>query len=349
MLVPHPARTPGPQEAIEKVRRLIKRKTSEKQRLLADIAECEAALAPLAKHQRAMDALDREVHALFREALGNSKLSKRARTQIQGVYEDLQNNQVISPDPERTAAEAVCSCPMCSARPADDSPFQEMFGADEPSPFGTRPPAPAPAKPQRDAGLRALYHKLALRFHPDRAQDEARRAEHEAVMREVNDAYHGGDAERMLALSRELGIEVGELQTSHGLLGELVAQYEAIKAEVRALHDSRLGALVADKRRGERHGYRSRLERMDEDVEAALAQLTGLRDFAREFAQGRMPLKTFLAGPQGMNPFDDDEEAEDMFLEFVGMVEELERSLSAAERKSKAARSGRAQRGTSRR
>ena len=104
---------------------------------------------------------------------------------------------------------------------------------EDPPPFGPRPPAPRPPKPQRDAGVRALYHKLALRFHPDRAQDEERRAEHEAVMREVNDAYHGGDSERMLALSRELDIDVGDLQASDGLLGELVAQYEAIKAEVR--------------------------------------------------------------------------------------------------------------------
>ncbi len=349
MLIPHPARKPSPQDAIEKVRRLIKRKSSEKQRLLAEIAECEAALAPLAKHQQAMEALDREIHALFGEVLGNSKLSKRARTQIQGVYEDLQNEQVISRDPDRTASKEACSCPLCSARAADDSPFQERFGTEDPSPFGTKPSAPTPPKPQRDAGLRALYHKLALRFHPDRAQDEARRAEHEAVMREVNDAYHGGDTERILALSRELGIDVGELQGSDGLLGELVVQYEAIKAEVRALNDSPLGTLVADRRRAERHGYRSRLEHLDEEVEAAVAQLTGLRNFVREFAQGRMPLKTFLAGPKGMSPFDDDEEAEDMFLEFVGMIEELERSLSATGRKSKAPRPGRAQSGSSRR
>jgi len=36
-------------------------------------------------------------------------------------------------------------------------------------------------------------------------------------MREVNDVYHGGDTERLLVLSREFGIEIGELRASRGL------------------------------------------------------------------------------------------------------------------------------------
>ncbi len=332
MLVPQPTRTSNPQDAIEKLRRLIRRKISEKARLLADIATSEAALAPLAEHQQTMETLDLQIHALFREALGNPKLSKRARRQVQELYEGLQDDQVISPDPERAKPpEEACTCPACAARAANDSPFEDMFGGDEPPPPGRKQTAPAPEKPARDAGLRALYHKLAFHFHPDRAGDEARRAEHEAVMREVNNAYHGGDTERLLELSRELGIEIGELQASRGLLGELVAQYEAIKAEVRALHDSPSGALVADRRRAERHGYRSRVEKLHEEIEGAVEQLTVMRDFVRDFAQGRMSLKTFLGGPSGSNPSDGDDE-QDLFFEFVGMVEEMALSFATPRR-----------------
>ena len=122
----------------------------------------------------------------------------------------------------------------------------------------------------------------------------------------------------------------GELRPQGAMINEHQGYMsEDAKAEVRALNDSPLGALVADRRRAERRGYRSRLEHLDEEVEAAVAQLTGVRDFVRDFAQGRMPLNTFLEGPSGTNPFDDDDE-HDVFLEFVGMVEQLERSLSTA-------------------
>ena len=169
MLVPQPTRTANPQDAIEKLRCLIRRKTSEKARLLADITTCEADLAPLAEHQQTMEALDLQIHALFREALDNPKLSKRARRQVQELYEGLQDDQVISQDPEQAKLpEEACTCPACSARAANDAAFEDMFGDEPPSP-GRHQTAPAPEKPARDAGLRALYHKLAFHFHPDRA------------------------------------------------------------------------------------------------------------------------------------------------------------------------------------
>jgi hypothetical protein len=190
---------------------------------------------------------------------------------------------------------------------------------------------PSSPRPERDAGVRALYRKLALHFHPDRAQDAARRAEHEAVMREVNDAYHGGDTERLLELSRELGIEVGELRTSDGLLAELVRQYEQLKAEVRAIRNSPLGMLVADVRRAERdRDLRSPLDAIRDEAEAALHQLTEIRDLVRDFADGKTSLKAFLRGPERASPFAAFEEAQqDQLEELVGMFEELVSALNA--------------------
>jgi hypothetical protein len=328
------AHTPGTKarDPIAKIKGLIRRKTSEKLRLEKDIAACQAALAPMAAQQELLQALDREIHALFQRALANPKLTRRARSEVRDVYEELQDEQVISLDPERvTALGEACDCPFCSGAAADASPWpEERRGAQAASPETERM-QPSSPRPERDAGVRALYRKLALHFHPDRAQDEARRAEHEAVMREVNDAYHGGDTERLLELSRELGIEVGELRTSDGLLAELVRQYEQLKAEVRAIRNSPLGMLVADVRRAERdRDLRSPLDAIRDEAEAALHQLTEIRDLVRDFADGKVSLKAFLRGPQTASPFAGFEDVEqDQLEELVGMFEELVSALNA--------------------
>jgi hypothetical protein len=314
-------------DPVAKVRHLIRRKTSERDRLLKEIAGCEAALLPLQEHQRTMEALDREIHELFRGLLANPKLSKRAQKQVRELYEALQDDQALSLDPTRAAERASsCCCPACSSSADDPSAWaEELFGADGTETPRAEPDSHPPRRPERDASVRALYHKLAFRFHPDRAEDDARRAEHETVMREVNDAYHGGDTERLLMLSRELGIEIGELKAGDGLLAELVRQYERIKAEVRAIRSSPLGTLIADVRRSRQHNYRSPIEVLEEQAKTALEHLADMRDFVQDFAQGRMSLKAFLSGPQGESAFEADE-AEDLFLEFIGMVEQLQRA-----------------------
>lgn len=331
--------------SVEKLRQLIRRKTSERDKLLKEIAQCETALTPLRQRQLAMQALDREIHELFGALLGDRKLNRGAQTQIRTLYEELQDEQVLSPDPARAAERAgVCPCPACSGSDDVAEAWPEELGADDPASErgGTRaaPASRIPPRQEREAGVRALYHKLALRFHPDRAEDEARRAEHEAVMRKVNDAYHGGDTERLLNLSRELGIDVGELKESDGLLAELVRQYERIKAEVRDIRSSPLGSLVAEMRRAGRHGYRSPIASLEEQAELALEQLTGVRDFVRDFAQRKISLETFLKGPRFEDPLEVGRvDEEELFLDVLDMVEQLDRAVrkanQSAQRKSR--------------
>lgn len=324
-------------DPITKVRQLIKRKTTERDRLQKEIAECDTLLRPLQQQQSIMGALDQEIHELFRGLLASSKLNKRAQRDVRGVYEDLQAEQVISPDPA-WVREGPCPCPACSSlRDEVAEPWQpEGPAAEGPPPREAEPELRAQHRPEREASVRALYRKLALRFHPDRAEDEALRAEHEAVMRDVNDAYHGGDTERLLELSRELGIDVGELQEGGGLLAELVNQYERIKAEVRALRNSPVGSLVAQMRRARQRRYRSPIEELNEQAEEALLSLTSVRDFVRDFAQGKISLKTFLQGPDGP---EDPEEMADLaegFMELLEMVGEFERAARGPGRSSRA-------------
>jgi len=316
-------------DPIAKVRQLIRRKTSERDRLLKEIGQCETSLMPLQQQQRTLEALDREIHELFRTALANPKLSKRARQELQGVYESLQADQIITPGRAwfASARANACTCPACSRE--DDAEFQpEPFDAARGEPPSAEPAPRTQQRPEREASVRDLYRKLALRYHPDRAED-GERAHHEAVMREVNDAYNGGDTERLLELSRELGINVEDLQLGNGLLAELVGQYERIKAEVRALRSSPIGTLVAEMRRARQRGYRSPLEELHDQIATALQQLTGTRDFLRDFTLGKLSLKTFLRGPQ----LADVEVTEsDEILEALEMLEQLDRVARRAER-----------------
>jgi hypothetical protein len=328
-------------DPITKVRRLIKRKTTERDRLLKEITECDTLLRPLQQQQRTMEALDQEIHELFRVLLANTKLSKPSQRNIRGVYEQLQAEQVISPDPT-WVREGRCPCPACSAlRDNDQEKVSEPSQAEGPVADGPQPRQAEPElrvqhRPEREASVRALYRKLALRFHPDRAEDEALRAEHEAVMKDVNDAYHGGDTERLLELSRELGIDVGELQEGGGLLAELVDQYERIKAEVRAIRNSPVGSLVAQMRRARQYRYRSPVEELNEQAEEALLSLTSVRDFVRDFAQGKISLETFLRGPNG--PEDPEEMAnlEEGLMELLEMVGSFERAARGSGRSARA-------------
>jgi hypothetical protein len=102
-------------DPIAKVRQLIRRKTSERDRLLKEIAQCETALIPLRQHQDAVAGLDDEIHLLFRALLANRQLSKRTRLEIRGVYEALQIEQIITLDPEWARERGnACACPACS-------------------------------------------------------------------------------------------------------------------------------------------------------------------------------------------------------------------------------------------
>jgi hypothetical protein len=53
--------------------------------------------------------------------------------------------------------------------------------------------------------LKSLYRKVALRFHPDHAVDDADRVRREEIMKEVNVAYNAGDIQ---ALQRFLSMDL---------------------------------------------------------------------------------------------------------------------------------------------
>ena len=310
-------------DPVVRLRGLIRRKTTEKQRFQKEMEQLDLAMGPLREAAQEALTVDGEVHARFQQAMAKPGLSKAKKKQVRELYEELMRDGVLAPPPGATEEADDCPCPACTAARAarggrNDASEAEAgaegfdgtpFGA---TPFEGRPTGSMPAdhaaakKPDRDKGLRALYHKLARQYHPDRAEDDAERAAHGDVMRQVNDAYHSGDTQRLLELSRELGIDVEGLVGGTGLLQELVQQYENLKAELRAMRASFLGTLVIDTRRAAR-------DRSDPPLEMLLAyevakrdELRRVRDFVGGFVEGKVSLTELMEGP----PRDDAEELE---------------------------------------
>ncbi|MCG8421608.1 MAG: J domain-containing protein [Proteobacteria bacterium] len=333
-----------PEDAVVRIRRLLRRKRSEKNRLELDIDALQRELLTILQRQSELVTIHAEIRALFAEAIALPRLSAKASRKVRDLYHGLMEEGLIIPDPEAFAGdEDECPCPFCEAEPDADA----LDGAEDPETSWSAPGSDAtdessdadgharhsgrPSRLERDAGLRRLYRDLALRFHPDRAEDKEQLARHESVMREVNDAYHGGDTDRLLELCRELGLEMEELRSTDGVLAELVEQYERLKEEVRSLRYTPPGQLVVDTRRAKRHGHTTPIEELESEVREQLDGAVRMREFVREFVEGRITLEELLEGPRRDGDGDNEDDYEDDFSALMALlVEEIGRERSSA-------------------
>jgi hypothetical protein len=296
-----------PESALDRIRRLIRRKRSEHSRLEREMMELETELAPLDKREAEVDRLDAGLHDLFLRAGREPNLSRKARSVVSRVYVQLQEAESLS---FRNDAERDCPCPACTPNGEPQPDAQTPPGAEpdfgpRPDYFGQAPPPGAGShehlsagaeQGERDETLRQLYKKLALKFHPDRASDDERER-HARIMRDINSAYHDMDTERLLELSRELGVSVEELKSSSGVLDELLQQYELIKEDVRHLRATLLGNLVIETRRARRFDDPLPLVEIDQMITERGRKLENIHAFVLDFLDGRMSLDDFARGP----------------------------------------------------
>lgn len=73
-------------------------------------------------------------------------------------------------------------------------------------------PLKSKSKPRADESLKQLYRRLARRFHPDLAEDEADRAHRNHVMTLINEAYSNRDREALLMLDAGADDDESELE-----------------------------------------------------------------------------------------------------------------------------------------
>ena len=319
---------------VTRKRKTLERAREEVARVAAEVAR---RLDPIIEESRAIDA---ELHRLFAELLARPKLSKRARRAIRRVYDELQEDGILSPEPGARTARGSDGAPGFD--PDDEDEADDDRGDDEQAPGrGPRPSrrgsaagdqvasaAPAGANPT----VRGLFLRLARALHPDRAQDARERAVRTETMKEINRAYREGDIARLAELERDLkargafggsaasdgtgGADAGdaELDKRCAALEQtnlaLHQQLKGLRRDLRALRDSDMGRMAADlgRRRG-RSGGVDPFADLDADAAADLERFRMLRDHVGAFRDGEISLEDFLVGPP-------DDEEDEIVLDF---------------------------------
>jgi hypothetical protein len=328
---------------VTRKRKTLERAREEIGRVAAEVAQ---RLEPIIEESRQIDA---ELHGLFGELLERSKLSKRARRAIRRVYEDLQDEGVLSDRPRDRAANAGAA----AAAGLDEDEQEPEDGHDDDggdddhgqagarassrgNTGGDRVPTAAPAG--ANPTLRGLFLRLARALHPDRVQDARERADRTETMKEINRAYREGDIARLAELERDLAAQ-GAFTTSEagdaadagraGAGGDdvdkrcaaleqtnraLHQQLKALRRDLRALRDSDMGRMAADiERRRQRGGKVDPFAELDADAAADIRRFRLLRDYVRAFRDGEISLEAFLMGP----PVDEDDEDVDLAFDFI--------------------------------
>jgi prefoldin subunit 5 len=275
-------------------------------------------VAPLAAQLQAIDA---EIHAVFREVLNLKRLDRRGRAKVRELYEFLQEDGVISEASDLTS----------SAIPFDEGELE-----DGPAPFATSASGETVAgatKVDAGASLKSLFRKLTVAIHPDRAEGEVDRVRRTDAMKEVSRAYEGGDVARLIELERawlageaiRADADVDELARRcadvERLIAELRAQMKRIDREARDLRTSPAGVMSRRMGLGKKAELDGPVAEMAAEGQEGVKQLTVLRDFVASFRDGKISLKELLAGPAGAEADDD---ADDEFEKAVlAAMEEL--------------------------
>jgi hypothetical protein len=259
-----------------------------------------------------------ELHRIFAALLSpKSRLGRADRAALRRFYRQVLGG-LPPPDSDESSPEA-----------GDASHSQDAFdGASGADPAREHASAHKPS--QSNAGLlRALYKKLAVALHPDRARDPNESARLTAVMKEVTRAYADEDLAKLVEIDRSWLVQDPEGDAADDLERRAAVLVEAnreLRRQLRAL-TARLSeleeVLPGVSRRGKRPP--SAAEIAATTIEALERELTGLermRDAARDLFAGRSSVFEFLAGPR--SPADDADPFSDSSRDlFEQMFEEL--------------------------
>lgn len=265
-----------------------------------------------AEPMKQIQALDEEIHALFKEIFETRKFGKKSRQDVERVYRQLQQMGVISYKPEfdrvHVESDGVDFDPEFEP-PFGDEEGGPNFGAGGRNPFHAKP-SPTPDTPDRD--MRQTFLRLAAIYHPDRAEDEAAMATNTEIMKEINRAYKDGDFARLLELEKQQ--QAGELDVTEFEAGDdleracqklerengaLREQYEGIKAELRSLrNNTQEGEIVKTYRQAKRAGL-DMFEQMVAEAQEEIDFITDIRNFVQDFRDRKITIKAFLKGPSG--------------------------------------------------
>jgi hypothetical protein len=138
--------------------------------------------------------------------------------------------------------------------------------------------------------IKVLYRKLARRYHPDLARNDADRAQSNDQMKEINQAYAAGDLPtlmRMAGMSLPYGIDYGQPVKPQSIPHQPMTEMEAAQRKLSELRQqiSRLGNLPIVKLSLDvklaRHQGRDLLREMEAELQYKVARKTAEGDYLR--------------------------------------------------------------------
>jgi len=246
-----------------------------------------------------LSAVLHELHEMFGALLGRkSRLGRGDRAALRRFYE-----HVLGGFPPPSAFDPASPA---SAEAGDESPPSdgdgEAWGAPHPDEHASA------AKPGgKNTGLlRALYKKLAVALHPDRARDPGEAARLTAVMKEVTRAYAEEDLAKLVELDRSWLVPGPESDAAADLERRAAALLEAnreLRRQLRALATrlSELEELLPGvARKGRRPPSAAEIAASTlGSLERELLDLERLRDATRALCAGRSSVFEFLTGRRG--------------------------------------------------
>jgi hypothetical protein len=202
------------------------------------------------------------------------------------------------------------------------------------------------SKPTDDGSkLRALFRKLAIAFHPDKVRDEATKAERTSLMKDVTRAYEAGDLARLVEMERSLLAQSPPEDDAASFarrIDEMVQMNTELRRQLRSLtSDLKLAAMglpldVNLKAPNAREAANAEIASLVAALEKEERRVVALREFVSDFADGRIDLTTFLAGPDLHEDSVDHDEIGPIYDDFgEDLLDELLQHLHARPQKSR--------------
>jgi hypothetical protein len=287
-------------------------------------------------YREELKALTRELLDLESSVLSADTLVGRDRDKVRLVFHELlkglpQDELDAEPDepeavkrvavepssetaPDLRASGDVSASSSSSPEVHDADPAAADLGSPPPGttnePEAAQPEARSADKPAGDqsGALRSLFKRLVIQWHPDRVRDDAQKAERTKLLKELTQAFEGGDLAKLVALEQTLALtktsehvaqdnpekRAEQLRRANSelmkQLGELRANLDAVREDCPFTLDYRKKDPASVAR-----------DELDEFVlmnHMAVQRAEQTRDFVLSFAQGKMKLTEFLQGPR---------------------------------------------------
>ncbi len=318
-------RLTGLEKENEKLLKKISKKRQELDKFLGDVEEIGREMITRGSvFMSQIQVLDQEIHKIFTQIFETRKMGKNTTKMVEEVYFYLQSSQAISINPKRRPRsfleELLGLDPNSRDEPEEEESDSGSRGKGFGNYFDTEDDEPETDKPDREETrkIRQTFLRLASVFHPDKLPDEAKKADYEEVMKEVNAAYQRGDLARLLEIEKQydvgeiidltnaddLTIRCRQLDRENELLKE---QQVAIQKEMREMKKSQPGQMLKEYQQLKKQGVEP-IEELMAEAENNLDNMQIIHDFVQSFLKKEITVEKFKRGPALKKMYADDDD-----------------------------------------